>query len=110
MLMANKEHLRNIDEYNKSLTPEERKKNASKAGKASAEARKERKLIKERILERMNESDWDEMIDGLKECAKDSDKAFELLRDTIGEKPTDKVAVSIGDKTLDRMRGDFDDV
>lgn len=70
---------------------------ARKAQRKSAESRKrnnkERKLIKERILERMKEGDWDEMIDGVIARAKESDKGFEILRDTIGEKPVDSVNV-----------------
>ena len=64
---------------------------AQKGGIASGEARKERKLIKERILERMGESDWDEMIDNLVKRAKKSVRDFESLRDTIGEKPTEVI-------------------
>lgn len=66
--------------------------------KKAMEARKrntaERKLIKERILERMGAEDWDEMIDQVIARAKESDKGFEVLRDTIGEKPTDKVEIT----------------
>ena len=66
--------------------------------KKSVEARKrntlERKLIKERILERMKAKDWDEMIDGAIERAKTSDKGFEVLRDTIGEKPKEDISLS----------------
>jgi len=80
-------------ELNARLTPEERRKNASKAGKASAEKRKENKLIKDMILERMGETDWDEMIDNLIARAKDDRQDFETLRDTIGQKPKDTVAV-----------------
>lgn len=69
------------------LTVEE----ASKGGKRSGEVRRERKLIKDRILEMMGESDWDTMIHNAIERAKDDDKAFSTLRDTIGEKPVDKV-------------------
>ena len=65
--------------------------------KKSAAARKrnnaERKLIKERILERMKEEDWDELIDNLIMRAKESNKDFETLRDTIGEKPTETVSM-----------------
>lgn len=62
-----------------------------KGGLASAAARQERKLIKDRILERMGESDWDTMIDNLIKRAAETDKAFEVLRDTIGEKPVEHV-------------------
>ena len=66
--------------------------------KKSAAARKrnnlERKLIKERILERMKANDWDELIDGVIERAKLTDKGFEVLRDTIGEKPTEDININ----------------
>lgn len=62
-----------------------------KSAKKRSENIKERKLIKDRILEKMNQTDWDEMIEGLMERAKESDKAFEILRDTIGEKPRDEI-------------------
>lgn len=69
--------------------------NAVENAKKSAAARKrnnaERKLIKERILERMGADDWDEMIDGVIQRAKESDKGFEILRDTIGEKPIESI-------------------
>jgi hypothetical protein len=69
---------------------EEAAKNGKKGGIASGEARREKRLIKDRILERMGESDWDAMIDGLIGRAIESDKAFEVLRDTIGQKPIEK--------------------
>ena len=72
------------------LTKEEAKKRGSNGGKKSAEVRREKKLIRERILEKIGESDWDEMIDGVIERAKNSDKGFEILRDTIGEKPIER--------------------
>lgn len=62
-----------------------------KSAKKRSENVKERKLIKDRILEMMGESDWDTMIRNAIERAKDDDKAFSTLRDTIGEKPVDKV-------------------
>jgi hypothetical protein len=68
---------------------------AVECAKKSAEARKrkgiERKLIKEQLIEKMKASDWDEVIQGVIERAKQSDKGFEVLRDTLGEKPTETV-------------------
>lgn len=79
--------------------------------KLSAEKRKqntaERKLIKDRILERMGEDDWDAMIDGLINRAMQTDKAFELLRDTVGQKPIDKVAVTNIDQSLEELHEYF---
>lgn len=105
--MKNTDNLMTPQELNARLTPEERKENARKAGKASAEARKERKLIKERILERMNESDWDAMIDALIDRAKKTDKGFEVLRDTIGQKPTTAIGVSTIDDESARLVDEY---
>lgn len=54
--------------------------------------REERKLIKDRILERMGVEDWDDYIDGIIARAKESKADAEFLRDTIGERPLEKVA------------------
>jgi len=72
----------------------ERQEIARKGQVASTKAKKENKLIKDRILERMGENDWDDMIDGLIKRAKEGDKAFEVLRDTIGQKPSDVIEVT----------------
>ena len=90
--MANEQNLKPIRKGD--LSKEELKKRQSNGGKKSAQARREKKLIRERILERMGENDWDEMIDGLIGRAMESDKAFEILRDTIGQKPTDRVELN----------------
>ena len=85
------------------LTVEEQ----SRGGKRSAEVRRERKLIKDRILERMGESDWDTMIDNLIERATDDTKSFEVLRDTIGEKPKEQITVDTPTKfVITRKTGD----
>lgn len=90
--MANEQ---NLKPYRKGeLTSEEAKRRGSNGGKRSAEVKRENKLIKDRILERMGETDWDEMIDGLIERAKATDKAFEVLRDTVGQKPSDVIEVT----------------
>lgn len=93
IIMANEQNLKPIDSV--SVAREMQRKSADKRKQNNAE----RKLIKERILERMGESDWDAMIDGLIARATESDKAFELLRDTIGQKPSDKIDLSIEDES-----------
>ena len=75
--MANVQNLKPIKKGD--LSKEELKKRQSNGGKKSAEARRERKLIKDRILERIGEADWDTMIDNLIDRAKDSPKDFEIL-------------------------------
>jgi hypothetical protein len=79
-----------------------------KSAKKRAQNRKETKLIKDRILERMGEDDWDTMIDNLIARANEDTKSFETLRDTIGQKPVDKVVVDVDDKSVERLHKDFD--
>lgn len=84
-------------------TTEEQRKIARQGGIASGKARAEKKLIKDRILERMGESDWNAYIDGIIERAKESKADAEFLRDTIGEKPSDKVEMSLVDDSTREM-------
>lgn len=101
---------------NEDLTPEQRRRNASKAGKASAKKRQQNKTFKEiinkfldgqvsdeRLKQQMIEFGFADKEVSNKSCAvfalwkeaiKGNTKAFELLRDTIGEKPQDKVNIS----------------
>lgn len=107
--MANEQNLIK----NEDLTPSQRRKNASKAGKASAKKRQQNKTFKEIINKFLDGQVSDErlkqqMIDfgfadkevSNKSCAvfalwkeaiKGNTKAFELLRDTIGEKPIEQI-------------------
>lgn len=85
-IMANEQNLR---PGSHKLTVEEQ----SRGGRKSAEVRRENKLIKDRILERMGEKDWDTMIDNLIARAQEDTKSFETLRDTIGQKPKETVSI-----------------
>ena len=69
--------------------------NGRKGGIRSGEVRRERKLIKDRILERMGETDWDEYIDGIIVRAKENKLDAEFLRDTIGQKPTEHIEADV---------------
>lgn len=82
--------------YNTKITREEQRANASKAGKASVKAKKARKTFKEELLMLLEEKDTQKNISvALVLKALDGDiKAFEVLRDTVGEKPTDKIDMS----------------
>ena len=84
---------------------------AVEAQRKSAEKRKqntaEKKLIKDRILERMQAEDWDEYIDGIIARAKESRADAEFLRDTIGERPSDKVELSVNDDSAKEMNEYF---
>ena len=104
--MANEANLKKGKGFD-TRTTEEQRKIAREGGIASGKARRERKLIKDRILERMGEDDWDAMIDGLIERSKDSVKDFEVLRDTIGEKPKEQISVDTPTKfVITRKNGD----
>lgn len=104
-IMANEQ---NLKPFTSDQSREEAVKNGRKGGIRSGEAKREKKLIRDRILERMNATDWDEYIDGIIERAKESKADAEFLRDTIGEKPAEKHEVKLNeDVTLDRLREDF---
>ena len=83
-------------------TPEEIRRITSKAGIASGESKRRTKTFKD-IFEKLLK---DEAIDGsnitndellalqmLKEANKGNTKAFEIVRDTIGQRPVDKQEV-----------------
>ena len=95
--MANNENLKPINSVD--VAREMQKKSAEKRKQNTAE----RKLIKDRILERMGESDWDAFIDGIIERAKESKADAEFLRDTIGEKPVDKQEITVNDDSTREM-------
>lgn len=95
--MANEQNLKPLNTRTKS----ERRKIATMGGKASGEARRERKAFKDALLlaletEQDGKTIQDIGIDSLMSKYKSGDlKAFEIVRDTIGEKPTDKQEVKV---------------
>ena len=91
--MPNIKNLMPIQEVNASKTPEERIESARKAGIASGKARKEQKIFKQAIAERMGYDDFNEMVDNLIKRAKGNDKSFEVLRDTMGQTITNTIQV-----------------
>lgn len=78
--------------------PEERKAIQSKGGKASVESRREKKYFKEALAKRLGYKDFDAIVDNLIERAKDNDKSFETLRDTMGQSPDKNVVLSTADE------------
>lgn len=86
MVMANTKNL-------KVPTSEEARKNGKKGGIASGKARAERKALKEELLLLLSEGNTQKKISLslIKEAIKGNTKAFEVIRDTIGEKPVEKV-------------------
>ena len=65
---------------------------ALKAQQKSMEAKKKYRPLREIAKEKLDEETWNKLLAAMIERAGRGDpKAFELLRDTIGEKPTDKL-------------------
>ena len=87
--MANTENLVSLADR----TTEEQRAIASAGGKASGEARRKRKTLKEELLLMLSEGETQQSVTlALIEKAMSGDtKAFEVIRDTIGERPVEKV-------------------
>ena len=105
--MANEQNLR---PFTSDQSREAAKKNGSKGGKATARNKRERKTFREGLLLLLNEplkdksgnvtdnTTQDAIIAALvKRAANGDTRAFEMIRDTIGEKPVQDVKVSTGD-------------
>lgn len=115
-IMANNKNLMPIEEVNSRRTREQHSRDSRKAGKRSGEVRREKKAFKEtlEILLSMSMENGEEVsveditsfkgIDGknisvqeailiaqVQRAMKGDTKAAEYLRDTIGQKPTDKI-------------------
>ena len=69
--------------------------NASEMGRRSAEAQKQYKTFREGLLGKLTPEVQDLLADAMIEKALAGDtRAYELIRDTMGEKPKDAVEVS----------------
>lgn len=92
--MANEQNL-------KRLTSKEARENGRKGGIASGKVRAERKTLKEELtllLEAVEEGKTNQermSIALLKEALKGNTKAFEIIRDTVGEKPKENISVGV---------------
>lgn len=95
--MANEQNLKPLSQRTKS----EQRKIQSQGGKASGEARRARKTLREELLTLLSQdiNTNDGKVNTqvamstsiIKEALLGNTKAFEIIRDTIGEKPVDKV-------------------
>lgn len=109
--MANEENLVQIQTRAKRVQREMR----SKGGKARAKKLEERKLLKERLLTLLDQSDGEYTksesicLSLISRALEGDTKAFEVIRDTIGEKPTDKVNIESGDSKLKQIKISFVD-
>jgi hypothetical protein len=95
--MSNIENLKPFD----TLTVEEQRELASKGGKASVEARREKKLLKELLEEALlKETETgnryvDITVALIEQAEKGNVKAFEVIRDTMGQKSIEQVSNTI---------------
>lgn len=97
--MANKENLR-------APSTSEARERGKKGGKASAEARRNRKALRDELLELLSKGDVQEKMSLalIKKATKGDVKAFIAIRDTIGEKPIEKiVAAEIDPAVIDTV-------
>ena len=99
--MANESNLKPV------RTKSEARRRGKKGGIASGKARKERKALREELLLLLSKYDTQEKVSLalIKQALNGNTKAFEVIRDTIGEKPVDKI-----DADLDfNIRVELDD-
>ena len=87
--MANEKNLIPFNE----LTESQQREIASKGGKASVEAKRKRKTLKEELLLMLEDEELQQSvaIALIKQAQNGNVKAFGMLRDTIGEAPVEKV-------------------
>ena len=88
--MANEQNLKPVK------SKKEARERGRKGGLASVESRRKRKTLKEELLLILSEGETQQSVTlALIEKAMSGDtKAFEVIRDTIGEKPIDKVMIA----------------
>lgn len=86
----------------KKPTPEEARENGRKGGIASGKARKRRKTLCDELLALLSDKDTQEKMSValIKKAQKGDVKAFLAIRDTIGEKPVDKVIMAEVDASV----------
>ncbi len=94
----------NLRPFNE-LTEEEQRELARKGGIASGEARRRKKTLKEELIALLETNNNNEKISvALLNRALNGDiQAFTTIRDTIGEKPVDKVEADVGVKRLEDL-------
>lgn len=92
---------------NSERTPQQLKEMTSKAGKASGEARREKKLFQNAVLAALqakNENGktlLEEIVAAqIKRAMKGDTRAFDSLRDTSGEKQTDKIKTQVSSESI----------
>lgn len=96
--MANEQ---NLKPFTSEQSREEAKKNGRKGGIKSGEVRRERKTLKTELtllLEAVEEGKTNQermSVALFKEALKGNTKAFEIIRDTVGEKPKEVIDANV---------------
>ncbi len=88
--MANEQ---NLKPFTTEQSREEARKNGKKGGIASGEARRKRKTLKEELLLLLAKGDTQKKMSVamIQKAMNGDTKAFEVIRDSIGEKPKNKL-------------------
>lgn len=89
--MANNKNLKPISSVS------EAREKGKKGGKASAKKRAEKRLLKDELLILLDEGDTRKKLSValINKALSGDTKAYEIIRDTIGQKPIDKQEVNI---------------
>lgn len=66
-----------------------------KSVKKRKENQLEKKIFKDELIKRLGDKDFNEILDNLIARAKKDDKSFEVLRDTMGQKPSEKIEANL---------------
>lgn len=78
-------------------SPREARENGKKGGKRSQEVQKKYRSLKELAKEALDEDTVKQIYASLIAAAKDGDvRAWESIRDTAGEKPTERIEAEAG--------------
>lgn len=104
--MANEQNLIPLNRR----TPEERREIGRKGAEASNKKQREKKLLKETLetLLEINDNQDNICIALIKKALEGDTKAFEVVRDSIGQRPSDKVDIQSSNITIDfgEIKGD----
>ena len=110
--MANEKNLIPFNERTKS----QQREIASKGGKASVEAKRKRKTLKEELLLMLEDEQVQKSVAValVQEAQNGNVKAFGMLRDTIGEAPVEKVqttqtVVDLSEFSTEEIKAMLDD-
>lgn len=84
----------------KDRTKEEQREIARQGGIASGKSRRERKTLREELLLLLEQGNTQKKVSLalIQQALEGNTKAFEVIRDSIGEKPTDKLEANVDNK------------